>query len=94
MEVARLGIKSEQQLLAYAMVTATLDPSCVYDLHHSSQQHWILNHRARPGIEPASSWILVGFITAELQQELPEKNDFQKSQQVTLFDYLAQDFYW
>ena len=25
----------------------------------------------RPGIEPASSWILVRFVTAEPQQELP-----------------------
>ena len=25
----------------------------------------------RPGIEPASSWILVGFISAEPRQELP-----------------------
>jgi len=26
---------------------------------------------ARPGIEPASSWILVGFISTEPQWELP-----------------------
>ena len=30
-----------------------------------------LTHWARPGIEPVSSWILAGFITAELQRELP-----------------------
>ena len=30
-----------------------------------------LTHRARPEIEPASSWILVGFITTEPQWELP-----------------------
>ena len=29
-----------------------------------------LTYRAVPGIEPASSWILVGFITAEPQQEV------------------------
>ena len=29
-----------------------------------------LAHWPRPGIEPASSWILVGFITTEPQQEL------------------------
>ena len=40
-EVPRLGIKSELQLPAYA--TATQEPRCVYDLHHSSQQHHILN---------------------------------------------------
>ena len=29
-----------------------------------------LTHWVRPGIEPTSSWVLVGFITAEPQQEL------------------------
>ena len=29
--------------VAYARATATWDPSCVCDLHHSSEQHWILN---------------------------------------------------
>ena len=39
----RLGVKSELQLLAYATPTATPDPSHICDLHHSSEQHWILN---------------------------------------------------
>ena len=43
MEVSRLGVQSELQLLAYATATATLDPSYVCDLHHSSRQCWILN---------------------------------------------------
>ena len=43
MEVPKLGVKSELQLLAYAMVTVTRDLSCVFDLHHSSQQHRILH---------------------------------------------------
>ena len=37
MEVPRLGVKSELQLLAYT--TATQDPSHFCDLHRSSQQH-------------------------------------------------------
>ena len=37
MEVSRLGVESELQLLAYAPATATPDPSCVCNLHHSSQ---------------------------------------------------------
>ena len=40
-------------------------------LHHSSWQRRILTHWARPGIEPMSSWILVGFVTAEPRRELP-----------------------
>ena len=46
-KVPRLGIKSELQLPAYATATATPDPSCVWDLHHSSWQHWILNPLSR-----------------------------------------------
>ena len=40
MEVHRLGVKLE--LLAYARATKMQDPSHVCDLHHSSQQPWIL----------------------------------------------------
>ena len=43
MEVPRLGVESELQLLAYTTVTAMWDPSRVCDLHHSSQQRQILN---------------------------------------------------
>ena len=43
MEVSRIGIKSELQLLAYIIAIATPDLSLVFDLHHSSQQHQILN---------------------------------------------------
>ena len=31
-----------------------------------------LTHGSRPGVEAASSWMLVGFITAETQQEFPK----------------------
>ena len=43
MEVPRLGIQSELQLLAYATATAMPDPSLVWDLHHSSWQRQILD---------------------------------------------------
>ena len=43
MEVPRLGVKSQLQLPAYATATATPDPSRIFDLYHSSLQHWILN---------------------------------------------------
>ena len=33
------------------------------NLHHSSLQHQVLNPQNSPGIKPASSWILVQFIT-------------------------------
>ena len=68
MEVPRLGIKLELRLLAYS--TATADPSCIGDLHHSSQPHQILRPLSEAGIEPTTSWILVGFVAAEPQREL------------------------
>ena len=40
MEVPRLGVESEPQLLAYTTATATPDPSCIWVLHHSLQRQW------------------------------------------------------
>ena len=42
-EVPRLGVKSELQMLAIATATAMQDLSRVCDLHHSSWPCWILN---------------------------------------------------
>ena len=41
MEAPRLGV--ELELPAYTTATAVPDPSCICDLHHSSQQCQILN---------------------------------------------------
>ena len=43
MEVPRLGVELELQQQAYTTATATWDPSCVCELHHSSQQCWVLS---------------------------------------------------
>ena len=43
MEVLRLGVKSELQLLVCTTVTAKPEPSSICSLHHSSRQPWILN---------------------------------------------------
>ena len=43
MEAPRLGVKSELHLPAYAIATATRDPSRVCGLHHSSWKHQLLN---------------------------------------------------
>ena len=70
-EVPRLGVQSELQLRAYARATAMPDPSHVCDLHHSSQQHWILNplRKARDGtcILMETSWI----VSSAPRRELP-----------------------
>jgi len=60
-EVPRLGVKSELQPLFYTIATATPDPSCICDLHHSSWQRWIFNPlskaRDRTRNLMVSSWI-------------------------------------
>ena len=58
MEVHRLGIKSELQLLAYTTATATdPDPRHLRPTPQLMGNAGSLTHRARPGIEPASSWV-------------------------------------
>ena len=68
MEISRLGVQLALWLLAYATATATLDLSHVCDPHHSSQQHQSLNPLSK--VEPATSWLLVGFISAVPPREL------------------------
>ena len=47
-EVSWLGVKSELQLPAYTTATAVPDLSLVFDLRHSSRQHWFLNPLSKP----------------------------------------------
>ena len=47
MEVPKLGVKVELQPPAYTTATTPPDPSCHCDLHHGSQQCWILNPLSR-----------------------------------------------
>ena len=61
MEVPRLGVESDLQLLGYPPATAMQDLSHVCNLHHSSQQHQIPNPlreaRDRTHILMAPRWI-------------------------------------
>ena len=70
MEVTRLGVKSELQLLTYVQPQQhqIQAESVTYTEAHSHVG--CLTHWERPGIEHESSWILVGFVTSEPQQEL------------------------
>ena len=54
---------------AYAIATATQDLSRIGVLHHSSWQCWVLNPLNKAGVEHASSWILVEFVSSEPQGE-------------------------
>ena len=53
-KVPRLGVELEVQLLVYTTATATVDPSSVCDLHHSSWQPGILNLLSK-----ARNWTLI-----------------------------------
>ena len=61
MEVPRLGVESELQLLAYTTATAMPNLSHVCDLRHSSQQCQLLNPlseaRDRIHILMHTSWV-------------------------------------
>ena len=49
MEVPRLEVESELQLLAYTTATATRDLSCACELHCNSLQHWIISPLSEAG---------------------------------------------
>ena len=70
MEVPRLGLKSELQLLTYTTATAMPDPNHFCDLSLSSKQRCILNPLSKARDQSTSSWILVRFIFIELQWDL------------------------
>ena len=71
MEFPRLKVQSELWQLTYVTATETQDPSCFCDLHHSSRQCWVLNPLSKARDRTHMSSILVGFISAEPQWELP-----------------------
>jgi len=70
MEVPRLGVESELQLLAYTTATATPGPSHICDLHYSSWQHQILNPLREARDRTETSWFLVGCVSAAPQHFL------------------------
>ena len=61
MEVTRLGVELELQLMAYATAIAMPDLSHVCDLHHSSWQCWILNPLSK-----ARDWTHVLMATSQI----------------------------
>ena len=69
MEVPRLGVILELQLLVYTTAIETHDPSYICNLHHSSRQRWILNplNKARDGthILMDPNWICFHCATTE-----------------------------
>ena len=76
MEFPRLGVESELQPPSCATAIATQDLSLVCDLHHSSQQCWILNplSKARDRTFILMDTYLLGSLLAEPHGELPEQD--------------------
>ena len=72
MEVSRLGVKVEQQLLAYTTATATPDLSHVCNLHHNSWQRQVLNPLSQARDQ---SRILID--TSQLLNPLSHNGNFQ-----------------
>ena len=70
LDIPRLGVESEMLLPAYTTAPAMQDPSRIFNLYHSSLQHWILNPLSQAKDQTPSSWILIRFITAEPEWEL------------------------
>ena len=71
MEVPTLWVKSELQLPVYATVTATQDPKCIWDLHHSHlRQCRILNPLSEASERTRILIKIIRVLTAFLQQEL------------------------
>ena len=69
---ARLGVKLElqPQIMPWQKQHQIWAASVTYTTVHGNAGHLTL--RVRTGIEPASCWILVGFITTELQWKLQD----------------------
>ena len=70
MDVPSLSVKSEPQLPAYTTARATLDPSRVCDLHHSSWQRQILNPLSRARDRTCILMYIVRLVSAQPRREL------------------------
>ena len=69
-EDPRLGVELELEPLACVTATATQDPSCVYNLHHSSQQCRTLNPLNRVRDQTRVLMDIVRFVITGPQREL------------------------
>ena len=62
MEVPRLGVKSELQLLAYTTATVMWNPSHICNHSTSAWQCQMLNPLSKARDHPSSSWIQIWFV--------------------------------
>ena len=83
-EIPRLGVQSELQLLVYATTTATQDLSHVYYLHHSLQPCWILNSLSKAR-DRTCVLMLVRFINHWATTETPDGDIFYQWPSCSVF---------
>ena len=89
-------IELELQVLAYSTATAVLDPSCICDPHHSSQQCQILNSLSggqESNLHPygyqSSSFLLSHNGNSQCHLSEPTKIPVASSKHRTLWEELA-----
>ena len=88
MEIPRPGVELELELLAYTTATATPDSSCTGTNTTAPGNARSLTHWVRPGMEPASSWILVRFVTHWATLGTPIRG-FESQSQTPLYGILS-----
>ena len=76
-EVPRLGGPIRAVVLVYAGATATQDPSRVCNPHTAHGKARSSTHWARPGMEIATSWFLVGFANHWAMKGTPHTSHFK-----------------
>ena len=84
MEVPRLEVELELQLPAYTTATAVQDPSCILELHCSSQQRQILNPQSE-----ARDQTLILMDTSRVHNPLSHYRNSQGSFQVPLNTHMV-----
>ena len=80
MEIPRLGVESELQLLAYTIATATSYPSASSTHTTAHGNAGSLTSWARPEIEPETLWFLLRFVSAAPRRELQNTSTLKTSQ--------------
>ena len=98
MEVPRLGIESDcscwptpQPQQRQIRATSATHTTAHGDAHSNARS---LTHWAGPGIETASSWILVRFVSLRQDRNPKRENIFLKKQMHPMQNQNEQDIYW
>ena len=87
-DLPRLVVKSELQWAACATATATWDPSCICELHHSSWQHRILKPLSGARDRTCIFMGTMEFVTAEPQWKFQGHLFYRAFHSLDFADYI------